>query len=64
MGYAAAEKAASRVIKEMGAQFDDLKNKAAGLEQQLTDISKRVTEISKQLAEIEKAVNAVREKVA
>jgi len=64
LGYAATERAASRVIKQMDAQFEDLKNKAAGLEQQLTDISKRVTEISKQLSEIEKAVSVVRAKVA
>jgi len=61
--FAAAQKAANRIIDEMNAQFDDLKKRATGLEQQLTDISKRVTQISDQLKEIEKAVKAVREKV-
>jgi len=63
MGFQAAEKAANRIIKQMDAQFDDLKKKTASLEQQLTDISNRVTQISKQLEEIEKAVKAVRERV-
>jgi len=63
MSYAASQKAATRVIQNMNAQFDDLKKRATGIEQQLTDISKRVTQISDQLKEIEKAVKAVREKV-
>jgi uncharacterized coiled-coil DUF342 family protein len=63
MGYAAAQKAATRVIENMNAQFDELKQKATGLEQQLTDISKRVTQISDQLTEIEKAMKVVRQKV-
>lgn len=61
--FAAAEKAANRIIKNADEQFESLKQKATGLEQQLTDISTRVTKISEDLAEIEKAINAVRERV-
>jgi len=61
--FAAAEQAANRIIKQMDTQFEDLKNKAAGLEQQLTDISRRVTQLSEQLKGIEQAVSAIKDKV-
>jgi len=63
MSFAAAEQAANRIIKQMDVQFDDLKNKATGLEQQLTNITKQVVQIREQLAEIEKTIKAVRERV-
>ena len=63
MGYQAAQKAASRIIERMDLQFEELKNKATGLEQQLTDISKRVTEINEQLKDIQQVVKYIREEV-
>ncbi len=63
MSFAAAQKAANRIIEKTDAQFEDLKKKALALQQQLVDISQQVTQIRDQLKEIEKAVKALREKV-
>jgi len=63
MSFAAAERAANRVITNVDTHFKELKAKADRLDQQLTDISARVTKISDQLKEIEKSIKAIKERV-
>jgi len=57
--YAAANKAANRVLK----RIEELEPKIKTLDDQLTGITSRVNQISKQLSEIEISVKSKREGV-